>query len=73
MLKKTIEQIAYFFRTFIPEVKAEWKKVTSPSRREVWQSTLVVVVASFIFAIYLKFSDVVIQRLLEGLFSVVGA
>lgn len=73
MLQKSVEQITYFFRTFIPETKAEWKKVTSPSRREVWQSTLVVVVASFIFAIFLKLSDVVIQRILEGLFSVVGA
>ena len=67
-----MEKIRYFFKTFIPEVQAEWKKVTSPSRREVWQSTIVVIVASFIFAIFLKLSDLVIQEILNGLYSIVG-
>ena len=67
-----IEKVRYFFNTFIPETKAEWKKVTSPGRREVWQSTLVVIIASFIFAIFLKASDIVIQAVLEGLYKVVG-
>jgi preprotein translocase SecE subunit len=67
-----IEKLRYFFKTFIPEAKAEWKKVTSPGRREVWQSTLVVIVASVIFAVFLKASDIVIQAVLEGLYSLVG-
>ena len=65
--------ITYFFKTFIPEVKSEMKKVTFPSRDEVVGTTVVVVVTSVIFAIYLWISDIVILRLYEGIFRVLGA
>lgn len=67
-----MEKIRYFFKVFLPEVKAEWKKVTRPSRREVWQTTAVVVITSVVFAIYLWFADAAIQWAYEGIFKVLG-
>lgn len=67
-----MEKIKYFFKVFLPEVKAEWKKVTRPSQREVMTTTIVVVVTSVIFALYLWLADLAIQQLYQGLFSVLG-
>ena len=67
-----MEKIRYFFKVFLPETKAEWKKVTRPSQREVMTTTIVVVVTSFIFALYLWLADLAIQELYQGLFSVLG-
>ncbi len=49
-------------REFYREVKAEWKKVTFPSRDEVVSTTIVVLIASFIMAIYLWVADLLILR-----------
>ncbi len=59
-------------KTFISEVKAEWKKVTRPSRQEVVSTTAVVVVTSFVFALYLWFADTVIYWAYKGVNSVLG-
>lgn len=67
-----IEKVRYFFKEFLPEVRAEWAKVTRPSQREVIQTTLVVIVTSFIFAIFLWASDQVILRVYEGGFQLLG-
>jgi preprotein translocase subunit SecE len=67
-----IEKLKYFFKVFLPEVRGEWKKVTRPNRREVVQTTGVVVVTSFIFAVYLWFADLVIRWAYEGMFKVLG-
>ncbi|MEM8997075.1 MAG: preprotein translocase subunit SecE [Acidobacteriota bacterium] len=56
-----LNKIKYFFQEFLPEVKAEWKKVTKPNRNEVVSTTIVVVVTSVIFAFYLWAADWVIQ------------
>ena len=61
--------LRYFFSEFIPEVISEMRKVTFPSRDEVMQTTVVVIVTSFIFAFYLWAADIVILRLYEGLFE----
>jgi len=66
------DKIKYFFKVFIPEVKGEWKKVTTPSRREVLQTTGVVVITSFIFAVYLWLADLLISWAYEGMFKVLG-
>jgi preprotein translocase subunit SecE len=58
-------------RTFLGEVKAEWKKVTSPSRREVVGTTIVVIVTSVIFSVYLWAADIVILQVYEGVISVI--
>ena len=67
-----MEKIRYFFKEFIPEVKSEWKKVTKPSRKEVTQTTIVVVVTSFIFAFYLWGVDWVIQNVYQWAFQALG-
>lgn len=59
--------------TFLSETRAEVKKVTFPPRSEVIATTVVVLVASFVFAFYLWFADLVITRLYEGVFNVLGS
>jgi preprotein translocase subunit SecE len=58
-----------FFTQFLPEVAAEMRKVTFPSRQEVIGTTGVVLVTSFIFAVYLWGVDVVVVRAYEWLFQ----
>ena len=67
-----MNKLKYFFQEFLPEVRGEWRKVTSPSRREVTQTTVVVVVTSVIFSVYLFGADRVIQLLYQGIMSVLG-
>jgi preprotein translocase subunit SecE len=50
-------------KEFLREVKAEWNKVSFPSRQEVVGTTVVVMVASSIMAIYLYLADLVILRI----------
>jgi len=50
------------FKTFISEVVAELKKTTWPSRKEVYGTTVVVIVAVFITAVYLFAVDKVLER-----------
>ena len=59
-------------REFLREVKSEWKKVTFPSREEVVSTTIVVLIASTIKAIYLWVADLAILRAYQftiGIFS----
>ena len=49
-------------KEFLSEVRSEVRKVTFPSRDEVVGTTIVVVITSFVFAIYLWGVDFVIQR-----------
>ena len=51
---------------------AKTKLVTKPPRREVMQTTAVVLVTSFVFAIYLWLSDRVIQWVYEETFKLLG-
>ncbi len=51
--------------SFIREAKAELKRVTWPSRQQVWYSTLVVIAVTFLVAAYLGIVDV----LLTAVFS----
>jgi len=60
-------------RTFIGEVRAELKKVTFPARKEVVSTTLVVLVATFIFGFYLFLADLVILRAYQGIFQILGS
>lgn len=55
--------------TFYGDVKSELKKVTWPSRKEVYGTTLVVIVAVFFFGIYLFLVDIVLKNGVEGLFA----
>jgi len=48
--------------TFLGEVRTEMRKTTWPSRREVQGTTLVVIVTSFVFAVFLWLVDLVLQQ-----------
>ena len=50
------------FRTFLSEVVSELKKTTWPSRKEVYGTTVVVIVAVFITALYLFVVDKTLER-----------
>ena len=57
-------------KTFLREVVVETKKVTWPTKQEVINTTVVVIVASFIFGIYLYLCDLVFFKLVNTVFSV---
>ena len=46
------------FVSFLREVRAELKKVTWPSKNEVYSTTIVVIFATIFFGFYLFFMDV---------------
>jgi preprotein translocase subunit SecE len=50
-------------KTFLSEVVVETRKVSWPSRDEVVATTVVVIIASFVFGIFLYVCDLVFLRL----------
>ncbi len=67
-----MEKINYFFKEFLPQVSAEWKKVTKPSWLEVKQTTVVVIVTSIVFSIFLWLTDALITYAYKGLNTLLG-
>ena len=55
-------------RAFLTEVRSELKKVTWPSRGEVYSTTLVVIATSIFFGFYLWGLDMVMSRALSVVF-----
>lgn len=60
------------WKTFLRETRAELKKVTWPKRKEVYGTTLVVIVTCVIFGVYLWLVDVVMGWALTRIYSVLG-
>jgi preprotein translocase subunit SecE len=60
-------------REFIRDTNGEMKKVTWPSRNEVVGTTVVVIVATVVFAVYLWGCDVIFYKAIDLLFSRFGA
>jgi preprotein translocase subunit SecE len=58
--------------TFLVEVKAELQKTTWPTRKEVRNTTIVVVVFVVVCAAYLYVVDFVLQTGMERLFRAFG-
>jgi preprotein translocase subunit SecE len=56
-------------KNFLSEVAVETKKVTWPTKSEVINTTTVVVIASFIFGIYLYLCDLIFLVLRNQLFD----
>ncbi len=50
---------------FIENVRKEMAKVSWPTREELLNSSIIVVVVSLIFTIYIFLSDVIISRVVE--------
>ena len=59
--------------TFFTEVRNETRRVTWPSRREVYATTLVVILTSTFFGVYLWGLDVAFDRIVNWIFRRFGA
>ena len=59
-------------KAFLNEVVVETKKVTWPTKQEVVNTTTMVIIASFIFGIYLYLCDLVLVFLTHRIFSIFG-
>jgi preprotein translocase subunit SecE len=60
-------------RLFLSEVRNELKRVTWPSRKEVYATTVVVILTSLFFGLYLWSLDIGIARLERFIFEWFGA
>lgn len=57
---------------FLSEVKAEIKKVTWPSKNEVYSTTIVVIIAAIFFGFYLFFMDLIFSWVISQIKSFFG-
>jgi preprotein translocase subunit SecE len=60
------------WRRFLSEVKNELARVSWPARREVWATTLVVILVSTIFGVYLSAVDLTISAGVRWVFTRFG-
>jgi preprotein translocase subunit SecE len=60
-------------RTFLAEVRNEMKRVTWPSRREVYATTVVVILVSVFFGVYLWVVDLTLSSGVHWLLARFGA
>ena len=56
-------------RTFFTEVRNEMRRVTWPSRREVYATTVVVILTSAFFGLYLWGLDLAIDKAVRWVFA----
>lgn len=62
-----------WYKRFIPflrEVRSEVKKVTWPSRKEVYNTTLVVIFATLFFGFYLFLMDIIFSWAIKRIESI---
>lgn len=57
---------------FLREARAELKKVTWPSKNEVYSTTIVVIFATFFFGFYLYFMDLIFSWVIKQIKAVIG-
>ena len=60
-------------REFLSDVRNEMKRVTWPSRREVYATTVVVIITSIFFGLYLSVVDYVLSHLVNWVIRTLGA
>jgi preprotein translocase subunit SecE len=75
-LKETPGHAAGWFgraRRFVIEVRAELGRVTWPTRREVYATTVVVILVSVMFGVYLWGVDLMLSAIVRQLFLWSGA
>jgi preprotein translocase subunit SecE len=60
-------------RVFLSEVRNELKRVTWPSQKEVYATTVVVILTSIFFGLYLFLLDLGIDRIVTWIFNRFGA
>jgi preprotein translocase subunit SecE len=59
-------------KTFFIEVNAEVRKVTWPTFKEVRDTTIVVIIAVFLFGIFLYLVDLALHKGMEHLFKIMA-
>ncbi|MEW6322434.1 MAG: preprotein translocase subunit SecE [Acidobacteriota bacterium] len=59
-------------REFLAEVRNELKRVTWPTRKEVWATTIVVLLTSAFFGLYLFGADLLFSAVVRRIFSRFG-
>jgi preprotein translocase subunit SecE len=59
-------------RRFFGEVRSELGRVTWPTRREVWATTVVVILTSMLFGVYLFLVDAGLSVLMDWAFRTFG-
>ena len=64
-----VESVVNFFK----EVKAEMKKVSWPTSREVWGTTMVTIVSTILLAFYLYVADALLGYLVRAVYTKLGA
>ncbi len=60
-------------RTFLTEVRNEMRRVTGPSRKEVYATTVVVILTSAFFGVYLWSFDLFLNWAVNAIFRRFGA
>jgi preprotein translocase subunit SecE len=60
-------------RTYLREVRNELTRVTWPMRKEVYATTVVVIITSIFFGVYLWTVDLLLSRFMTWLFQRFGA
>jgi len=60
-------------RRFLAEVRNETGRVTWPSRKEVYATTIVVVLTSIFFGVYLYSIDLILDRIMGWIFRAFSA
>ena len=60
-------------RLFLSEVRNELKRVTWPSRREVYATTIVVIITSAVIGLYLFTLDLALSSIVNWIFRRFGA
>jgi preprotein translocase subunit SecE len=67
-LKESPEQVVGWYgraRRFLIDVRSELARVTWPTRREVWATTVVVILTSLVFGVYLWIIDLGLSWIME--------
>ncbi len=59
-------------RRFLAEVRNEMARVTWPTRREVYATTLVVIITSIFFGLYLWGIDLILDRFMRWVYGTFG-
>jgi len=75
-LKESPDHVVGWFgrgRRFLTEVRSELGRVTWPTRREVWATTIVVILTSTLFGVYLYIVDVGLSAFMKWAFKTFGA
>jgi preprotein translocase subunit SecE len=60
------------FTRFLSDVRAEMRKVVTPSRKEVQSTTTVVIIAVFLFGLFFFVCDTIFQQGLHALLGRLG-